>query len=151
MLRNVKLMINMKQSKEYSKQFATFNSHIFLFKVFRDLRDSIFPLYTLPLNNLVKYSNFCINLIPYNVLSSGIVLTFLFIIKKNLTPNTFIQHVWNFCHLLLSLFIQTIMSLFILWNTHCIYFVWKILFDKFFWHKIMTLPVLTTVHKLPRN
>ena len=70
-------MFNMKQSKEYSKQFATFNSRIFLFNsiswpFWLDLPTTFFPL-----KKLVKYSHFCINPIPYIIFSSGSALTFL--------------------------------------------------------------------------
>ena len=76
MLKNVKLMFNMKQSKEYSKQFATFNSRIFLFNsisrpLWLDLPTTFFPL-----KKLVKYSQFCIN--PIHILFLARVVRWLF-------------------------------------------------------------------------
>ena len=85
-------MFNMKQSKNIRNNSQHLIIASFCLTVFLDLFDLIFPLHFFPLKKLVKYSHFCINPIPYIIFSSGNALTFLFIIKKNFTPNKFTLH-----------------------------------------------------------
>ena len=65
MLQYVKLMFNMKQSKEYLKQFATFNSRIFLFISSKIIFATFFPAAFCFFKEIIKVLSFLRQ--PYSI------------------------------------------------------------------------------------